>query len=389
MTISTDLPTYAACWTPPGSGAIATLAVRGPRAWDITRALFRPASRQPLPETPRDVGRFWFGKFGPEGIADDVVLTLKQGQPEPWLELHAHGGRQVVRLLLETLRGQGVLECSWPEWERRYDPSRAEALIALSHAATPRTAAILLDQYQGAFARALADIRAALAEQDARQVRDLLRTLAERAEFGQHLTRPWRVVVAGAPNVGKSSLINALAGYQRAVVSALPGTTRDVVTTAIAVAGWPVELTDTAGFREEAGDLEGQGIDLARRAVANADWVLWLLDGAAAPVWPTFSSDRLRWVINKIDLPSAWDWSEAGAALRISAHTGAGVAELCQAIAAWLVPRPPDPGAAVPFTARQIRFLEELLSQLDDMPDDQLIAHVQAGMGALEENAAR
>ena len=105
--------------------------------------------------------------------------------------------------------------------------------------------------------------------------------LARYAPLGRRLTAPWRVVVAGPPNVGKSSLVNALAGYQRSIVAPTPGTTRDVVTTRLAIDGWPVELADTAGVREATDALETQGVRLAREATAAADLCLWVLDASA------------------------------------------------------------------------------------------------------------
>src|SRR5205814_566998 len=169
------------------------------------------------------------------------------------------------------------------------DAARSAAAAELVRAPTTRTAAVLLDQYHGAFERALQIAQAALEQQDLDAATRLLNELAEHAPLGRHLTTPWRVVVAGAPNVGKSSLVNALAGFQRSVVAATPGTTRDVVTTLIAVDGWPVELADTAGLRLGAGSLEAKGIEMARSAAAAADLCLWVLDASAAPVWPDFS----------------------------------------------------------------------------------------------------
>src|SRR5207244_3542080 len=141
------------------------------------------------------------------------------------------------------------------------------------------------------------------------------RELAKFAPVGRHLVEPWKVVVAGAPNVGKSSLVNALAGYQRAVVSEVAGTTRDAVSVQLAFDGWPVELTDTAGLRDAEG-LEAEGIERARRVLAEADLVLWVVDGAEE--WLEFPEDSLEeklglprvgylLVVNKIDVKhEAW-----------------------------------------------------------------------------------
>jgi tRNA modification GTPase len=229
----------------------------------------------------------------------------------------------------------------------------------LAEAPTARTAAILLDQHEGALPRALSEVVAALDRRAEPEAGRLLAELTRFREVGRHLTAPWRVVVAGAPNVGKSSLVNALAGYQRSVVAATQGTTRDVVTAPLAVDGWPVELADTAGLRPDAGSLEAEGIRRAEAEAAAADLCLWVLDASAPPVRPTLPSSPVRLVVNKVDLPPAWDLDQATGALRVSARTGAGLAELGQALSGWLVPEPPAPGAAVPFTASLCDQIEE------------------------------
>ncbi len=356
--------TYAACLTPAGAAAIATVALQGPDAWTLACALFRPRANTPWPPAPPTAGRFWLGLLAeqPDGPAvDEIVLSLRRLTPEPRVEIHCHGGREVVRWLLELFATRGVRICSWQEFGRQTtrDPVRGAAEAALPEAPTVRTAGILLDQLNGALGRALAAVRAALERHDVAEADRLLGQLLRYADVGRHLTLPWRVAVLGAPNVGKSSLVNALAGYQRSVVAATPGTTRDVVTTAIAVDGWPVELADTAGLRDTVLDLEGQGIDRARRAARAADLCLWVLDANAAPVWPEAEVPNVRLVLNKTDLPAAWDLEQAPGAIRVSARTGEGIAELCAALASWLMPDPPSAGAAVPFTS-------ELTIMIDD-----------------------
>jgi tRNA modification GTPase len=342
--------TLVACLTPPGRGALATLGLAGPRAWEAVRPLFRTRSGGELPAAP-EAGRFWLGRLG-EDVADEVVLAVKSAGPSPLLEIHGHGGREVLRFLLDLFASRGLRPCSWPEFLHltESDPLRAAAAAALAGAATARTAAVLLDQYHGALAAALDAVHAALDSGDTAAAATQLDALAARADLGRHLTAPWRVAVAGAPNVGKSSLVNALAGYQRSVVSATPGTTRDVVTVRLAVDGWLVELADTAGLRGDAGALEEAGIRRARDAAAAADLVLWVVDASAPPAWPAPDAGPVRVVVNKVDLPPAWDLAAAGEALRVSAATGAGLPELCAALGGRLVPDPPPAGSAVPFT---------------------------------------
>jgi tRNA modification GTPase len=187
----------------------------------------------------------------------------------------------------------------------------------------------------------------------------LLAELARYSPVGRHLTEPWRVVIAGAPNVGKSTLANALAGYPRSVVAATPGTTRDVVTTRLAIDGWPVELADTAGLRRGTEELERLGIDRAEAAAVRADVCLWVLDSTAIPVWPEEPWPSLRLVVNKIDLPAAAGFRAPAGALRVSAKTGEGLDDLTAVLANWLVPDPPPAGAAVPFTPSLCNQIEE------------------------------
>ncbi|QDU22967.1 GTPase [Urbifossiella limnaea] len=329
--------------TPAGSAAIATVAVTGPRAWGLTRWLFRPAGGRTLPDAP-EPHRFWVGRLAD---GDEVVLAVRAVTPEVCVELHGHGGRRVVRQTVEAFTARGCVEDG---------AARSDVWELLSRAPTLRTANILLDQAHGAFDRA---VRAALvALDDDTDARPLLAELARFAPIGRHLVEPWKVVVAGPPNVGKSSLVNALAGYQRAVVSPTPGTTRDVVTTALAFDGWPVELADTAGLRDAAG-LEAEGIERARARLATADLVLWVTDASTDdPEWPDDETSALvpppttRWVLvlNKSDCGLDRSPNQPPGAVPVSALTGDGIPGLASWIAYRLVPDSLPPGAAVPYT---------------------------------------
>jgi tRNA modification GTPase len=256
-------------------------------------------------------------------------------------------------MLAEQFEARGVRPCSWQTFGLLVSNDRiaARAAGALASALTVRTAAILLDQQQGAMARALEQLLLLWQEGRDREASLLLGGLNRWTKLGGHLTTPWRVAVCGPPNVGKSSLVNALAGFQRSIVTEIPGTTRDVVTTLIAVDGWPVELADTAGLREGAGALERQGMELTHRAAAEADLCVWVLDASRPPIWPDAPSEKTLLVVNKTDLSPAWDLAAAQTGTHVSAAAGAGLPLLCQAIAEALVPQAPMPGEPVPFTA--------------------------------------
>jgi len=334
--------------TPTGTGAIATVSVQGPQAWLIARELFRPLGKRRLPELPPR-HRFWFGTLAD---GDDVVLAVRETDPGTCVEVHCHGGRRVVRWVVEQFVIRGCTEA---------DEASSDALSLMTRATTTRTAAILLDQHQGAFGKEMR----ALEADNREAARERLETLASRIPLGRHLVEPWRVVLAGPPNVGKSSLLNALAGFQRSVVAATAGTTRDVVTVPAAFDGWPVELADTAGLRHASDTLEREGIERARQFLANADLIIWLLDASEAE--PTLPGEeipqgnRCLVILNKCDLR---DDRRSSAELRVSARTGEGVPELAAAIARRLVPRPPPPGSAVPCIESHFHWIEETRKRL-------------------------
>jgi tRNA modification GTPase len=213
--------------------------------------------------------------------------------------------------------------------------------------------------------------------------------LLAHASLGLHLTRPWKVVLAGAPNAGKSSLVNALVGYERSIVYAQPGTTRDAVGVETAVAGWPVRLVDTAGLRESTDPVERAGVAIARRQIAQADLTILVYDaadprsiaasvtaagatgdGQAADADPSLRLSDALLVANKIDLVAKGQ-RDALAGLPTSALAGDGIAGLLRAIGRRLVPAPPDRGAAVPFTTEQVDALRCAREHLRDRHVDQ------------------
>lgn len=336
--------------TPPGTGAIATVEVRGPRAWELAKQLFKPAGK-PLPEAP-EVNRFWFGTLG----NDEVVLAVTGAGA---VEVHCHGGRRVVRWVIEQFLSHDCVEDRTPR-------PKGEGFELLQRAPTLRTASILLDQLNGTFANEVCRILALL-ESDPTSAAELLHQLADLGHFvGRYLIEPWRVVVAGPPNVGKSSLVNSLAGYQRSVVSEVAGTTRDAVSVRTAFDGWPVELIDTAGMRDATG-LEAEGIERARTELETANRLVWVIDAtdprAHVPDLDDYlpTDDEPIVVVNKCDLLAACDvntlpyFDGTVKAIPVSARTGVGIDDLARALVADVPTIPP--GAAVPYTRRLIELV--------------------------------
>jgi tRNA modification GTPase len=296
--------------TPAGTGAIAV--VEAVDAWAVVRGDFRPASGKSLPEAPA-VGQSWFGRF-----ADDEVILLVTAINPIRVEIHAHGGTQIVSRIVNSFASHGR-------------PVSPLPLSPAAFAPTLRTASILLDQSAGAFDRDFAN----------GHVDRLLR----RVSLGKHLIEPWRIALAGPPNAGKSSLLNAMAGYERSLVSPVAGTTRDVVTARTAFDGWPVELIDTAGLRTTDHAIEAEGVQRANAAMNEADFVVWLVDGdAETPLLPVGRADTI--VVSKADRPARFDRSPWPT---ISAATGEGLPTLIRTIVDRLVPDPPLPGEGVPF----------------------------------------
>lgn len=348
--------------TPPGRGAVATLLIEGPGAAEAVEAGFRAYGGRTLRSGPGD--RPAVGRFGP-GTGEEVVVRCRS---EDAAELHCHGGLAAVAMVEKTLVKLGCRAGRWRDHlaEHRQDPIAAAAHVALAEARTTRTAAILLDQYQGALRRAVGQIEAAIQSGDTADAAGRIEELLARADLGRHLVRPWRVVLAGRANVGKSSLINAVMGYPRAIVHPTPGTTRDVVTANTAVDGWPIELADTAGLGGGGDALQRAGIELARRELADADLVVLVFD--AGTPWSR-RDEALRQsqpgalvAHNKSDLPRPPAPRPPG--LLVSALTAAGIESLVRAIADHLVPNPPPAGAAVAFTAEQLEHVHRLRDSL-------------------------
>lgn len=355
--------TSACLLTPPGRSALAVIGVRGAAAEAAIAAHFHPRGNQPIQARPN--GSILFGCWGGEGGEELVVVRRAAND----LEVHCHGGTAAATAILADLAAGGCPQLSSHSWLEMAVPGggkqrderttiEAEARLALSHARGPRAVQILTHQLAGSLYAACEELESAKGP----LCQDLADRMLAWKSLGLRLTQPWRVVVSGPPNAGKSSLVNALAGFSRSLVSPHAGTTRDVLETRLVLEGWDVLLTDTAGLRENASDVvEQAGVARAIAAANTADLVIAVTACDIPPGMPAAhahpsGSPRLE-VLTKCDLLSD-DHERDPRVHRTSTHTGEGIEALASLIIRQLIPHVPAPGEAVPFTLRQVAAIE-------------------------------
>jgi tRNA modification GTPase len=373
--------TIAAIATAPGAAAIGVVRVSGPAAYRVADTLFRPR-RGALPSR-RPAGRVIYGRIvdpRPDGAADvvDEALLLTFRAPHSYtgqdvIELQTHGGAAVLRTVLDLCVAAGARLAGPGEYTLRaflggrLDLAQAESVMDLVQAQTDsarRNAALglskalsgRLDAIQTDITQAYAALQASLdypeeGVPEAELDRPLQRALAQveallaTAEAGRISRSGARLALLGRPNAGKSSLLNALLGFERSIVSEAPGTTRDYLEAPLALGGIPLTAIDTAGLRAAEDAVEASGVKIAREIAEAADLCLLLLD-RSAPLAPEdlalrgeLPTDRTLVVASKADLPAAWDEHElpGGAALAVSARTGAGLERLRERLEAQLL----------------------------------------------------
>ncbi|MEZ6066237.1 MAG: GTP-binding protein [Planctomycetaceae bacterium] len=274
------------------------------------------------------------------------------------LELYCHGGRAAVDRIIGEVVARGAVVAT-----RGVLPARTTSRLdvelnaALVAATTRRTANIIHNQSCGVLRDALSSLRSSILHdlslgQTSASTASLMAELVRWQELGRRLTSGWSIVLFGRPNAGKSSLTNALAGYERSIVAEQPGTTRDVVSAETAFDGWPVLLSDTAGRRAAGDTIEATGIRHAESMLLGADVRVLVIDGSEAPQpedLPLLRDNPEALVVfNKADLPDRWGLARPQSSLSVSATTAKGVPELIAALVSRIAPHPLPQGAAVP-----------------------------------------
>ena len=385
----------------PGRGAIAVVRLSGPGTAEVLSRVFLPRrkSKRKAPPARRLVlGRFVDGAGRP---FDEGLAAFMPGPDsftgEDLAELYCHGGPAILEALLEAARQAGARPAAPGEFTKRaflagkVDLVQSEAVADLICAETRRAARAALHHLEGGLSRELESVWERIVEAGAHLEAaidfpeefepgagpsmtggpmgaeelgglfvgieaDLLK-LEESYREGRALREGARVAILGRPNAGKSTLINRLLGTDRAIVSPIPGTTRDTVEEVCDIGGVPVRLIDTAGLRETGDDIEREGAERARRAAAGADLCLLLVDAAAGPgeaAWALAERGKVECpsllLANKMDLAGARRPEEA---LPISALKGEGLDELRAAIASALAGEAGEAGSGQSLLTRE------------------------------------
>lgn len=362
--------TIAAIATPVGCGGIGIIRVSGSGASNIAERVFIKQGNGGL-----DSHRFYYGRIVDplDGSLIDEAMAVLMLAPRSYtredvLELHCHGGYLLVQRVLDACLRAGARLSEAGEFTRRaflngrIDLCQAESIIDLINSRTEMSLAFAQSQREGALSSRLGEISGAIKnalalieafidfpEEDldaaaAGQIaflvtssRDSLALLQKSFEHGKVIRDGISVLLAGKPNVGKSSLLNALALEQRAIVSHIPGTTRDVIEEIINIEGLPVRIIDSAGIRHSHDEIEQEGIRRSLEKLALADLVLFMVDGSQPldsldhDLLSAISGKRFITVINKSDLPRILDERELPAGVptvHISSKDGNGVDQL-------------------------------------------------------------
>ncbi len=417
-----DVP-IAALATVPGESALAVIRIAGPGAVELAATLF---SRPAVLIAARGLSLVHGELVDPASgeAVDEVLAAVFRGHAGPigedGVEFHCHGSPAVIRRALSLLETAGFAPALPGEFSFRAflhgktDLVRAEAVQELVRAGSEGARAEALRRLEGGLSRSLAASRAAivdaLAEVEARldyaedddspagsldpailrKVRGLVAGLAESYVVGRLFERGARVVVAGRPNAGKSSLFNLLVREERSIVAADPGTTRDWIETGIELGGLPLRLIDTAGIRDAPGGVEAEGVSRSRSLAREAEAVVYIVDGVLGlagedRAFLESRPDSLR-VWNKADDPNCQP--QPSGFLRLSARTGEGLPALADAVREIIAPRfglPSD----VDFARRGREAREATIaSERQKLLLDRSVSALDSALTALESGTA-
>lgn len=309
----------------------------------------------------------------PDGAESGESIVLCRTGAEKF-ELHCHGGSAAAKSIIQSLEQAGFLKGSFAAdlGHPSHGTIEKQALRDLQQAISLETASVLMDQSRGSLSAALREILVCLEAMQAQEAKNRLSELISWGEFGLHLVHPWKVVLAGPPNAGKSSLLNAILGYQRAIVHEQAGTTRDLLAEQTSLEGWPVLIVDSAGVRQTSDFVEGAGIAASLDAVSSADCLMLLVspDSGWQPehdsILETFRGTRILVVETKSDIGSV-DITPTSLLPRVSTsvHDADSISHLLSVVVSLLVPQAPSQGQAVPFRQSHVESLQKAMELIE------------------------
>src|ERR1700730_1474194 len=395
--------TITAISTPAGEGAIALIRISGPDAIRIADRIFR--GQQSPSRFVSHVQHLGAVVTESGGLIDQVMMSIHLAPAsytgEDMVEISCHGGMLVTAKVLDACLRQGARGARPGEFTERaflngkMDLTQAEAVIDLIRARTDLALRSATEQLEGKLGQEIERIRSALVDLLAHieasidfseegidpeagdtlrgrfeSVHEQIAALLATADQGRILREGLRAVIYGPTNAGKSSLLNRLLGYERAIVSEMPGTTRDTIEEVINLRGIPIRLLDTAGVRDPKDELEREGIARTERSLAAADLLIHVLDrNAPKPIgFNKHSTDQIELVLlNKSDLPEHTDWKHQEA-LRISCLEENGLHGLEEAILGRISENHLRPESALAVNARHRDCLRRALASCELAP---------------------
>ena len=351
-----------------GRGAVAVVGVRGSKATHCISKCFKAASNVPF-----EVGQVRFGHWRSGEVSDfatESVVVTPIADHE--YEIHCHGGSAAVSRILDDLQDLGAMIITSPSDYFGRPLLIEEATRVLTGCTTTNTAAIALSQMRGAMLDwASESINMCVSGEKSHQaIRSQAAKILESEPIGQAITYPFRVVLCGAPNVGKSSLLNSIVGYDRSITFDEAGTTRDVLHAETVIDGWPVKITDTAGIRDDAGTIEKAGIEKALTTIADAQMVIHVSDSLSDDHFLKEHSKLRERVLDGVTLKKLLNKSDqirhdSTVELKeydfvTSAIDGEGITDLMKGIVSPIASVMPKLGSPIPITDRQALLLQQI-----------------------------
>lgn len=406
----TDFSTIAAIATPPGNGGVGIIRISGLESLSILRKIFAATSMETRETGIYESHRMYHGRIidptGGELIDEVLAVYMKAPRSftaEDVVEIHGHGGSYVLGRILSIVIDKGARIAEPGEFTMRaflngrIDLTQAEGVLDLIEASSDQALKLAASQIGGGIRDKIKDLRdrlrnvhagiealidfpdetedamelSASADDVEKNIVPEMKAFLKTYEETRFLRDGVKLVIAGPPNAGKSSLMNALTGEERSIVTSIPGTTRDLVRERLSLAGTPVLVTDTAGLRESEDEVESIGINLTRKALSEADAVLWVMDitkGIDEKMSETIRSFPVKHGIlvwNKADLTGIKKHDNTGfdnmPGIMVSAKTGNGLEFLKQTMIELLLSDSSVEKSGIALNLRHKNLLESAI----------------------------